>query len=213
MTKPRAHVNPLKSADITIVHTRPGVVQAQWRDPDDSVALERGPDGRRHQRTISGFRAIDPLDRLPCEVPHRRAAARLRMEWEIGSGARSGTSMDFVDNSRGSTDTMAGQLEARRQYQDAVQALGQRACAYVLPVVLSWWTVADLVARHGGNVMAMQGRVMSGLDRLVDHYFPPKEPARPFEPPPNPQVVDPGVTDLGQERLGRWRKPPGTGPA
>jgi hypothetical protein len=187
--------------------SRPGRAEAaQWRDPEDKTAMERGPDGKRHQKTISGMRVIDPLTRLPCQPEHFKAANRLRQDWERGSGATSGGSeAGKVDNSTKDHDSIAGQMEARRRYQDAVQAVGMRMCAYMLPVVLSGWTVADLIGKHGGNAMTMQGRVMSGLDRLVDFYNPPKDPIVPYVPP-SPLVVDPSVTDLSQDRLGRVKR-------
>ena len=179
---------------------------AQWRDPDDKTAMEKGPSGKRHQKTISGFRVIDPLTRLPCQAEHFKAANRLRQDWERGSGATSGGSeAGKVDQSSRDHDSVAGQMEARRRFQDAVQAIGQRMCAYMLPVVLSGWTVADLVNRHGGNAMTMQGRVMSGLDRLHEYYNPPKDPVAPYVPL-SPLVVDPSVTDLDQDRLGRVKR-------
>lgn len=207
--KPAARVRAFTSAskaESGRTHIRPNITEAQWRDPEDSSAMERDADGRRHQRTIKGFRAIDPLDRLPCEASHRKAVGRLRADWERGSGARSGGSdAGRVDGGSRDHDSIAAGMEARRCYQDAVQALGLRASAFVLPIVLSGWTVADLVARHGGNAMAMQGRVMAGLDRLAEHYFSDGD-AVPFVVPLSPILVDPGVTHLEQERLGRWRK-------
>lgn len=193
---------------------QPSYIQpSQWRDPDDAVALERGPNGRRHQKTIAGYRAIDPLDRLPCQPDHHKAARRLRQDWERGSGATSGRSeAGYVDGGSRDHDSIAAQLEARRRYQDAVQALGQRACAYVLPVVLSGWTCADLVGKFGGNAMSVQGRVMAGLDRLSEHYVPPKEVATivptllDIDGAVLTEMVDPKVTDLPQDRLGRFKR-------
>ena len=148
---------------------------ATWRDPDDSVALERDSRGRAHQRTIKGYRVSDPLDRLPCDASQIKASARLRDDWERGSGARTGTSdAGRVDSASRDHDSTAGQLEARRRYETATQAVGPRGCIYLLPVVLSGWTVTDLVLKYGGNAMSMQGRVLAALDRLADHYFPPK---------------------------------------
>jgi hypothetical protein len=66
------------------------IAETNWRDPDDTTALERDSQGRAHQRTISGCRAIDPLTRLPCEPDHHRAASRRRPDWECGSGAPGG---------------------------------------------------------------------------------------------------------------------------
>lgn len=198
--------NLVAKAESDRAHIRPNITEAQWRDPEDALAMERDADGRRHQRTIKGFRAIDPLDRLPCESNHRKAVARLRSDWERGSGARSGGSdAGRVDGGSRDHDSIAAGMEARRCYQDAVQALGMRASAYVLPVALSGWTVADLVGKHGGNAMATQGRVMAGLDRLAEHYFGDGD-VVPFVVPLSPILVDPSVTHLEQERLGRWRK-------
>jgi hypothetical protein len=155
---------------------------------------------------VRGYRTIDPLSRLPCQADHRMAASRLRNDWERGSGARAGGPTEKVDGgSSRERDSIAAQLQARRDYEDAVAALGLRASAYVLPIVLSGWTVADLVKARGGNAMAVQGRVMAGLDRLVDWYFPSS--AEPFVVPVSPIVaIDVGVVDIPQERLGRARR-------
>ena len=178
------------------------VAPAQWRDPDDTQALARDERGRIGQRRISGFRAIDPLQRLPCEPSHITAAKRFRADWELGSGARSGgAALDRVDCGSHDRDTVSGPLEARRRYQDAVASLGPSACLYVLPVVLSWWTVADLVAARGGNPMQVQGRVMAGLDRLVEHYQP-SQPSVPVVVPLSPLVVD----GLPADRTGRFKR-------
>jgi hypothetical protein len=180
------------------------VAAGQWRDPDDAQAMERGPDGRRHQRTIAGYRAIDPLSRLPCAAEHHKAARRLRDDWERGSGARGARSSEYVDGSSRDRDSMSGQIEARRRYEAAVRDIGLRVSAYVLPVVLCGWTAADLVERHGGNAMAMQGRIMAGLDRLAEHYFGAAGVAA-FEPE-TALMVDAAVVDLPQDRLGRAKR-------
>ena len=153
------------------------VAQARWRDPEDIAAFERGVDGRSHQRTVVGFRAIDPLDRLPCTADHWKAAARLRAVWERGSGVRTGGgALDRVDGLNQDRDAAAAVLDARRAFEAAGRAMGARACDVVLPVVLVGLTVADLIKRDGGgNPMAVQGRVMAGLDRLVEHYWPPQD--------------------------------------
>jgi hypothetical protein len=91
------------------------------------------------------------------------------------------------------------QLDAIRRRREVYQALGVRACAVVLPVVLSGWTVADLVQRMGGNAMAMQGRLMAGLDRLAEHLVPKREVATIVVP----SFTDRHETGLPQERIGR----------
>jgi hypothetical protein len=179
------------------------VAAAEWRDPDDVAAMAKDARGRRGQKTVQGYRVADPLDRLPCELEHHKAARRLRDDWERGSGARSGGPTEKVDGGARDHDSIAAQMEARRRYQDAVAALGPRGCVYVLPVVLAGWTVADLVARLGGNAMSMQGRVMTGLDRLWDHYDPSEKKVEDFVVPEVPDRH--GVTDVGPERLGRVR--------
>ncbi len=183
------------------------VEPAQWRDPADTAAMERDASGRAGRKIVSGYRTADPLDRLPCDVEHLKAARRLRQDWERGSGAMSGGGdAGKVDSSSDRDGGTVGQLEARRRYQDAVEAVGPRLCAYLLPVVLAGWTVAQMVEKHGGNPMALQGRVMAALDRLVDHVVGNKRRAEPFVAPVLVAlVVDPTVTDIGQDRLGRAR--------
>ena len=154
------------------VELRPALVSpATWRDPDDTAAMERDERGRAHQKTIAGFRVVDPLTRLPCAPEHIKAATKLRIDWERGSGARTGSSdAGKVDNSVRDHDSVAAGMEARRRYQDAFDAVGIIGCSWLLPVVLCGWTVADLVKKRGGNAMTVQGRVMAALDRLAEHF-------------------------------------------
>lgn len=176
-----------------------------WRDPDDKAAMERDALGRAHRKTVVGWRVIDPLARLPCSSEHLQAANRLRADWERGSGATGG-GMDLgrVDQS-GSRDTaQANQLLARRRYEGAVQAVGMRGCVMLLPVVLGGCTVSDLIRRLKLDQRVVQTRVMSALDRLVEHYgLGDRVQIDVWKPE---LVVDVMVTDIPQEQLGRVKK-------
>lgn len=190
-------VPPHLTGDGSIRHPH-RIATGEWRDPDDTQAMERDERGRAHQATVRGYRVADPLDRLPCDAEQRRAAGKLRWLHDIAEGVRAGKG-EKVDGGRSHEPTVA-QLDAITARREAFEALGVRACAFVVPVVLSGWTVADLVARHGGNAMAVQGRVMAALDRLVEHFYPPQERATIMVP----ALLDRhGVTDLPAERLGR----------
>lgn len=146
------------------------IAPAVWRDIDDTAAMERDTRGRAHQKSIAGFRVIDPLTRLPCEPEHHKAAARLRRDCEKGCGAMGGGSDAGRVDGGGRRDVIADELEARRRFEDACAAVGKIGCGYLLPVVISGWTVADLVKCRGGNAMTVQGRVMAALDRLAESY-------------------------------------------
>jgi len=185
---------------------RARVEQAKWRDPEDTAAMERDPvTGRAHRRTIAGWRVTDPLTRLPCRPEHIKAANALRTDWEKGSGSANGAcNMEKDWTSGGNVDYSQGQLDARRRYENAVQSVGMRASLWLLPVVLGGCTVADVVARVGGNAMSGQGRLMAALDRLAEHYgIGAKVVVNVWEPE---LVVDVEVKDIPQEQLGRVKK-------
>jgi hypothetical protein len=71
-----ALVDPIRRQNST-------AVSSQWRDPEDRNVLRKTP------KTISGFRADDPVDRLLASQTINRgqawAARRLRIDFERGN--------------------------------------------------------------------------------------------------------------------------------
>ena len=180
---------------------------AEWADPDDPLAMQRGADGKRRARRVQGYRVVDPIEHLRARSSdvtdqHVRAANRLRDDFDLSEGGSGGRLPGTISgpSSNCPNDT---QLDALKRYREAVQALGTRQCAVLLPVVLSGWSVAQVAKSIGGNASRVQGYLMAGLDRLCDHYWPEKDPAT--IRPPHAVVYDAGVEDVPQERLGRWR--------
>ncbi len=211
--RPVVTTHPLVGPDGAVIRPKGAILRsarverAARPDITDTAAMERGPGGRRRQRTIEGWRVIDPLQRLhdknPAEITseHLTAANRLRDDYEtaqgaagIGSGGGSG---------KGDGDKTQGMLDAAARYRDAIQAVGTRLCAVMLPVVLSGWTVADLI-RHtpDANPHRMQGRLCAALDRLAEHYAPPARASASILP----FLMDPAIADVPQNRLGRVEK-------
>lgn len=190
-------------------HNRPARVEpGEWRDPEDAAAMERGADGKRRARTVRGFRVSDPIlhlhRRAPSEVTeeHVRASTRLRDDFEIGMGVRNGRVPGDVAGGGGVGPTTA-QLDALGRWRAATRAVGDRLCDVLLPVVLEGRTVAALAERRAVSAHRMQGYLVAALDRLAEHYWPPKERATIV-----PQRVDDGLVDgLPAERVGRWTRP------
>lgn len=177
------------------------VEPASWPDPTDTSSMARGEDGRRRQKAVAGWRAVNPLLRLHATNPkdftahHVRAAARLQDDYEIAEGAVG------IGNGLGSGggDPVSARLDAVRRFRLARDAVGRAGCEVLLPVVLNNLTLADLAKRRNENPHRVAGRLSSALDRLAEHYWPPAE--APGRKPA--ALVDPAVTDIGQDRLGR----------
>lgn len=197
---PTIQRKPVETADGAVL--RPArVEQGEWTDPDDTQALERGPDGRRRARKVKGFRVIDPIRNLHAHNPgeiterHVRAADRLRDDHEIGEGIRNGRSAAHVSGGSGAGPTDA-MLDAAQRYRGAVQAVPPSLWGCLAPLVFHGWTVARLAEARGTSAVRLTGYVQAALDALCDHYWP----DRPVVGSPVPmETVD------GSERVGRWR--------
>lgn len=178
--------------DAQIVNGHAG--KTDWADPEDM-----GRFGKRARR-IEGYRrvwTIDSLHRInPREITaeHVKAASRLLTDHELGEGARIGSAPERVDHS-GAPDFPASQIDALTRLRHAADALGPAGWRIVTRVVCHNFTLAALAQWLPSTSDQARGRLIAGLDRLVEHYTPPTKRA--------PVVVI--EVELGTERLGRWR--------
>jgi Domain of unknown function (DUF6456) len=106
------------------------------------------------------------------------AATTLRMDWEFGIAGANGSGR--TGNGGGIPGYSAAQLDAARDYQAAVQALGLRVGAVVLPIVIGMADggeiTAGMLAKRRGDSTDQQvmGVLRLGLDILSDHYAKPR---------------------------------------
>lgn len=190
-------------------HNRPARVEpSEWRDPEDAAALTRGADGKRRARTVKGFRVADPIlhlhRRSPGEVTERHwmSSCKLRDDYEAHLGASGGRDPGRIIGEP-SYEPATFQIDAIGRVRDAFLAVGPTLWGVLLPVVIHGYTVARLAEARGTSAHRMQGYLVAALDRLADHYYPPKERATIV-----PQRVDDGMVDgLPAERVGRWTRP------
>lgn len=182
----------------------PHAETAEWVDPtDDDVR-------RREAKKIRGFRRTWVIDTMHARAPrdvtsdHVKAARGLLRDYEIGlCGASSGAAaMDRVDGGSSNDGITQAAIDAAKKYREAVTVLGASACAVLLPVVISNWSIQELATSIGrtGTEGRLAGRLFAALDRLHEHYQPTK--------PDGGVVYHPihgDIEGLPAERLGRWR--------
>lgn len=147
---------PVVAHDGTVLRG-PRVESARWRDPADMDVRARAP------REIAGFRVVDTMQRLYLDgdltATDMAATTRLEDDYEIGEGARPGYARPEVGSeSVVSYGPDGRQLDALARYRAAVQAIGLRHSAVLLPVVLANAEADDLPA------------LRAALDALAAHY-------------------------------------------
>lgn len=163
-----------------LVVREPTVMQATWRDPDDSNPH------RRSAAEIVAMRAADPL-----RVMHRRgglvtlkhiaAAERLLDAFEVGAfGAGEGRGRPLVSAGGGgrAKDYPAERvLNALQEFRSAMACLSPVQARMIGHVVLGVpdperRDVAAFAARHDLNEAFCRGLLVAALDALVQFYFP-----------------------------------------
>lgn len=197
----------IKAADGSEIRA-PLVAETEWKDPTDTSAHAR----HHGARTVRGWRRVWQMDVLhnssPNEISlsHVKAAERLLGDFEVGveGASRADKTADRVDHTA-DYGVSSHRLEALERYQTALAALGRQASHIVFLVVITNWTITSLAEALGISRDRAFGRLQAGLERLREHYHPPRP-----NPNPGPQIepramLDPGVTDIAQNRLGRWR--------
>jgi Domain of unknown function (DUF6456) len=141
-----------------------------WRDPADTNILRRTP------KTISAFRADDPVDRLLASGTITRgqawAARRLRIDYERGELQQHG-SVDLSSGGGRGFEPGTGPSEfilmALERFQSAKRALG-RLFSIVFAVCIEGTTLRDVAARLGISPPMCAGRLSASLEALVTHY-------------------------------------------
>lgn len=157
-----------------------------------------------HDTRRGGYRRSCPLRRMHAqgqvEARHVTAAERFSQDYEVGlCGAV--TARD--DGMRVSGATHVGISEmaliAAGRYRAACDQMGAHR-QMVQWVALHRWPITQVMQVAGiGHARAMR-TLLAGLDALADFYVPHRAAASPAR---EPDVIDPSVTDVPQERLGR----------
>ena len=191
---------------------RAAVVEAaEWRDPADiDSARARG----HGARPIHGWRRVWTIASLHVSCPreitaaHVRAAERLLGDYERGEAmiGGGGANLDRVD-CPGPGAISDERIDACERYREAMGAVGVAGAAILRWVVVDNWTVSRLGVQLGLHRDRAHGRLYAALERLREHYWPPRA-DRAIEAPTD--VLEPvagvvGLEGLAAERLGRWR--------
>ena len=152
-------------------------VKSSWADPDD--ANERA----KTARLVLGLRAAGPLDHMrspSITEAHRKAASRFAATVETimsagyGSRARTPDGMP-VTKATACAPLTERALAAIGEHRAACQALGIIATALLMRLLVEGRTIRE-IADEPADDQARQrrevalGRVVAGLDRLVEHY-------------------------------------------
>ena len=183
----------------------------------EAVAEEQAPAAQRVNGSAvpdakrGGFVRADPLRRMHEQNAalvtraHLAAANRYSLDYEVGilGASASGGVREWVDGGSGAgiTDRQLNAADAYRAASDALGSLRQP----VQWAALHRWPLTDIAAGLGISTQRASGYLLAALDLLVAHYHP-ERPQRPVGA--NLGMVDPDVTDIPQERLGRGREKP-----
>jgi hypothetical protein len=163
-----------------------------------------------HDTKRGGFRRPDSLMRLALSKSglingwHLRAGTRFREDYEIGIEGIS-LSPGIPERVDGSSTGAASdsRLDAISRYRAACDAMGPSLRSAVQLLVIWNRPVSAIAKICGLSQDRTSGYLAAGLDRLADHYFPDQTKRLLSD---QELVVDPEVTDLPQERLGRFRR-------
>lgn len=188
--------------------------QAQMENPPRAIPSEivlrepfAEPDVKR-----GGYRRADPLVRMHAKAPsmvtraHIAAARKFSEDYEIGDLGASlgGGSMEYVDGGGATGDVSEQRLDAMARYRDACDAVGPSMRTALQLLILHRRPLVDIAELLGMGEQRASGWVCAGLDRLADFYFPDR--ATRLMEVERTLVVDPAITDLPQDRLGRFAR-------
>lgn len=194
-------IAPVLAADGTVLRDALAA-KAEWRDPEDDNPLARAP------KRISGYRRVWTIDVLARERPREmtaqlvRAANRLLSDYEIGvEGASTRVAAGRIDGSD-TTGLSDARMQALRAYREATAAIGLAAYPVMMGIVIRNLSLAEAARRTGTNPQVLSGRLLAGLERLAEHYWPPEQRV---EVVPLPPLGIDAETALPEARVGRWR--------
>lgn len=137
--------------------------------------------GTDHEAAQAGarmWRSVSTLERLRRDgsiTPRQAdAGAQLRGDFELGLCGARNAAAGHSAASTGWSYTLA-QLDAIRQWNLALKALGTRLEAIVRPIAVGFpaggeITIIDLARATGTNRQEIAGQLKIGLDILADHY-------------------------------------------
>jgi hypothetical protein len=181
------------------------VESAKWRDPADTAsAMARA----RGSRSVNGWRSVRTMTKLhginPREftAAHLRAANKLLTDYEIGiEGASNGRNYDRVDGAVPG-DISAIRLDALRRYREAMEACGVQSARVLGLAIISNLSIVKLAGTLGINKEQAHGRLYGAVERLREHYWPPRGNQTDTDYAALEKIAD------VDERIGRWRSAP-----
>lgn len=157
-----------------------------------------------------GYRRSDPLRNLVSKgvggivAIHLAAATRFSCDYEVGvcGAGGGGGDLERVDGA-GAVGASERSLMAISRYRAACDAMVPAHRTVTQWVSLHRWPITECMKVAGVGYEKAMDYLLGGLDCLVDFYglSRPAEAARVIA-----DIVDPQVSDVPQERLGRARK-------
>ena len=151
-------------------------MRASWRDPDDIT-----PGARRTAKEITGFRAFCPLRQMSAHphsgitAAHIMAADKLRELIDIATIGYSGDRpLIYVQQNAqpctGMGRAALAQNKAWREVRRVVDIFPVSQLAMIQAVILQNVRLFTWARQHGQNPQIAKGRLLSILDRLVQHF-------------------------------------------
>jgi len=194
-----------------------------WQRAEDirleALAEDRAPAAQRRStelraptaipdRKTGGYRRANPLWRMH-QADHGRTITRLHLaaatrfseDYEIGiEGARLTMAARGIQDGCETADVSQTRMAALARYRAACEALGGTLRTPVQLLVLHNTPISRMVGLFGLVEDRLSGWVLAGLDRLCDHYWPNRVTRSDAA---DVLMLDPTITDIPQERLGR----------
>lgn len=173
---PTIRRTPIVEQSTGAVLRGPTVESADWLDPDDNNP------NRRQAKRVTGFRSKDVFETMYrrgslITAKHRKAVNRLRRDFEVGSGIKSG--QERLGGDRTAFGPGGGpqdhQLDALRSFEDARAALQNTLFEVVDLVVLRNQHLRNYATRKKVPEDYAMGIFVSALSRLSEHYYPPEQ--------------------------------------
>lgn len=150
------------------------VVAGEWTDPVQTNKFSKAPE------RVRGFRRTDALVTLlkrgTITERHVAVGFKLRDDHELSEGARIGGQRSEIRGGGDASGPADVQLAACARFRAAIQAVGKTVSGMVVHIVLNNQTIASWAEMKGMSASVATGYLISGLDRLQDHYEPSMDP-------------------------------------
>ena len=129
-----------------------------------TINSAESPLGWLFSRGLVSRRQFDAGERLRCDWERAQLAARVTMSWDAGPMARG------RGGSKGSPDLTGAQIDAKRRFNDAVEAAGPGLSDILWRIVCAGEGMRDAETALGWPARAGKLVLTLALDRVADYY-------------------------------------------